>query len=179
MPQPTGPGHALIPEWTVVALVRYLEGTLRYDELVLAVLVRRGWRLGLWADRIWVNSLESLWGGRRIWGLPKVLAEFHWTNNQAQIADQEGPLAALTVNMSRSSLPAIWIPSPGFGHLPGNWTFTLASVWAHLGRSGLRIDEWSTRLPYQLVKRTPTLSFAAIPFRMTVPAPRLLADESG
>jgi hypothetical protein len=176
VPLPSGLQRILRPRWAIVALVRYLDGTLRYDELAVGALARRGWRVGLWVDQMWVDSLPSLWGGRHIWGLPKQLAEFTWTNNQVHVSDQNGLIAALTVDLQPARLPAIWALAPYFGTLPGQWAFTVARIWAHMGRSGMQIDDWSTRFPYQVKQPTPILSLSAKPFRMTFPAPRLLLN---
>jgi len=55
----------------------------------------------------------------------------------------------------------------------------VARMWPHFGRSGLRIDSWSPRFPYQLKKPTPIASVTANPFRMTIPPPRTILDRSG
>lgn len=52
------------------------DGVLRYNELVSAVLVRRGARLMPCVTDAWVDSTASLEGGRRLWGIPKERAEF-------------------------------------------------------------------------------------------------------
>ncbi|MEU6709806.1 acetoacetate decarboxylase family protein [Streptomyces wuyuanensis] len=62
----------------VIGLVRYEAGTLCCDELVVGPLVRSGRRIGLLAQHIWVDDPASLWGGRRLWGIPKQLASFSW-----------------------------------------------------------------------------------------------------
>lgn len=57
---------------------QYSGGTLRYDELAVAVLVR-GKGLLVPAGSvaaIWVNDAMSAEGGRRLWHIPKVLARF-------------------------------------------------------------------------------------------------------
>jgi hypothetical protein len=59
------------------AFVDYLPGSLLpYHELLAAVLVRRGVRVGLSITHIWVDSEVSKAGGRGLWGIPKELAEF-------------------------------------------------------------------------------------------------------
>ena len=63
-----------------VLLARYGDGaTLGYDELIVfAGAVRAGGRRGMWVSHIYVDLPASVAGGRRIWGLPKELAEFGW-----------------------------------------------------------------------------------------------------
>jgi hypothetical protein len=67
-----------------VGVARYQEGsTLLYSELiVVAAIARFGYRFGAWISHIYVDSPESVAGGREIWGLPKELAEFHWQGEQ-------------------------------------------------------------------------------------------------
>ncbi|GHF47631.1 hypothetical protein FHX82_001419 [Amycolatopsis bartoniae] len=59
------------------AFVDYLPGgLLPYHELLAAVVVRQGVRVGLTITDIWVDSPASRAGGRELWGIPKELAEF-------------------------------------------------------------------------------------------------------
>ena len=51
-------------------------GVLAYEELLLAVVVRRGLRLAVTIPAIWVTSAESLRGGRELWSIPKHRARF-------------------------------------------------------------------------------------------------------
>lgn len=68
-----GDGVGVVTIWA-----QYSGGTLRYDELAVAVLVRGR---GLWlpagsVTAIWVDDPVSAEGGRRLWHIPKALAEF-------------------------------------------------------------------------------------------------------
>jgi hypothetical protein len=170
IPLPTGLRPLLSPRLAVLTLVRYRSGTMQYDELVIGTLARRGWRVGIWVDHIWVDSLPSVWGGRRIWGLPKNMAEFEWDGDTVQVSDETGAIATVTVNMTPSSLPAIWMPAPGFGLIEDQLMFTWASLSVRLGRSGFQVKDWSARFPYRLKHSTPSVVMAAKPFQMTVPA---------
>ncbi|GIF04029.1 acetoacetate decarboxylase family protein [Actinoplanes siamensis] len=51
-------------------------GVLHYRELLTAVLVRERARPRVSITGIWVDSVASREGGRRLWGIPKELAEF-------------------------------------------------------------------------------------------------------
>ncbi len=51
-------------------------GVLSYDELMVTVLARQGWRLLPCVTSIWVDSPVSRDGGRARWGIPKELARF-------------------------------------------------------------------------------------------------------
>src|SRR4051812_33530509 len=114
---PEGLRPFLDPSWVLLVFVRYLAGTLRYDELVIGSLARRGLRVGIYVHDIWVDSEASLRGGRRIWGLPKELATFAWEGDTVHVADAEGPIATLSVDRSPAPSPRIWTIAPGFGRL--------------------------------------------------------------
>ena len=177
---PDGFRPVLGHRWITVLLVRYREGTLRYDELVVGAPVRHGWRIGLFVTAIWVDAPASLWGGRRIWGLPKQKAQFAWNGGDVRISDDAGLIAALTVNNSlRGQVPA-WLPAPFFGQRDGEGTYTVATLRARLhaapwrrASAVLRICEWSPRFPYRAAE-TPGFAVAAPAFRMIFPPPKIL-----
>lgn len=56
---------------------------LEYSELiVVSGFVRYSGKIGGWVSHIYVNNEDSVAGGREIWGLPKELAEFTWTEGE-------------------------------------------------------------------------------------------------
>lgn len=160
----------------VVALVRYREGTLRYDELITGAFVRRGLHIGLWVDRIWVDSVPSLWGGRRIWGLPKQLAQFAWNGNTVHIDGDAGLIAAIDLDRRGAVLPPLPAVAPGVGRRDGAWTLFAARGWAAPGNAHMRINAWSPRFPYQ-PQPTPLMSIKINPFRMSIGEPVLWKAE--
>ena len=102
-------GHTLVG----TAFVRYAAGgVLSYDELLAAVPVRDGRRVAITIGAIWVDSRASLAGGRRLWGIPKQLAEFDRAETSASLRVEAGadgvPIAAATFATGRP--------------LPGRWT---------------------------------------------------------
>lgn len=55
------------------------DSVLEYSELIIvAGIVRYSGRIGGWVSHIYVDNVDSVAGGREIWGLPKELAEFTW-----------------------------------------------------------------------------------------------------
>lgn len=174
---PTGLHHLFDPRSLIVTIVRYQEGTLQYDELVLGTLVRLGGRVGIYVDYIWVTSLASVWGGRRIWGLPKNMAEFSWQDSTVRVTDDQGLIATIRVDAAPAGLPWSWlpIPMPGVGQLENNqWVFTIGQLWGRFGRAGMHIEEWApARFGYH-PSHQPAFGFAAKPFRMQVPAAKIL-----
>ena len=70
-----------------VYLSSYQSGSvLEYNELiVVAALLSYKGKFGAWVSHIYVDSPDSVAGGREIWGLPKELAEFVWERNQVVV----------------------------------------------------------------------------------------------
>jgi hypothetical protein len=170
--------HVLDPRLFIVSLIRYLDGTLRYDELIFSTPARLGTRVGMYVSDIWVNDRASLWGGRRIWGLPKNLADFHWNESTVQITDDHGLIAEICVEERPVRSPLLWTPVPGFGHLDHGWTYYIGSLWANFGRTDMKILKWSTSRFDGLQSNAPKLSIAAKPFvEMKVPEPKILESK--
>lgn len=154
----------------VVGLVRYREGTLGYDELLMGPLVRRGHRAGLLIDRIWVDDATSVRGGRDIWGLPKELAEFEWSGDSVRVGDRRGPVAELSFGPGRPGLPSVPLPLPGFSGVEGRRLFVPGRLVGTVRPERMTVVSWSDRLP-RPARTTTRLSVAVRPFRVTVPGP--------
>lgn len=159
----------------VIALIRYLEGsTLVYDELLIGTPARIGLRPGIYVEYLYVDSIASLWGGRRIWGLPKELATFTWEGSTCYIAGSAGePLVTLQVNRGARALPPLPAAVIGIGQLHNSWAFITAPMWARFGSPGLRVIAWSARYPYRVENR-PRFALAAKSARVTFPSPSLV-----
>jgi Acetoacetate decarboxylase (ADC) len=169
IPVPVGARPLLGTRWLVLIFVRYLGGTLRYDELALGTPVVYQKRRAIWVDRIWVDSEQSLWGGRRLWGLNKEMARFDWRGDTVRVADTTGNIATLALNREPSRLPEITLRASGLGQIDGQWVAFQGRFRGHLGRAGLRIEEWADRFPYQPPMR-PLVSLAVKPFHLRIPA---------
>ena len=154
----------------MVVLMRYRAGTLQYDELMVGPLVRHGLHVGLWIPHIWVTSEASLWGGRRMWRLPKELATFTWEEGRVRVADASGPIATFGMEQRPGFWPALPVPMPGVGGAPGGWTTFVGWMRARLAPGGLRVEEWSERFPFRL-QGPASLSVRAHPMSITVPGP--------
>jgi acetoacetate decarboxylase len=106
---------AVLPNRTLAGLFvgRYGPGsTLEYSELIAVCgLVRAVGRYGFWVSHIYVDDQRSRAGGREIWGLPKELATFFWTDRSVVVRRDNQPL--LDVSW-RSGIPMM----PLRGRLP-------------------------------------------------------------
>ena len=158
----------------VVTMVRYLPGsTLVYDELIVAVPVLLGWRPGLYIDHIWVDSLASLWGGRRIWGLPKNLANFAWTDHGVTVTDSAGLIIDLALERRPAHGLALPFATAGVGRLGERWAWGFVPMRARFGRAGLRIKKMSPRFGFHLGAH-PSITVASRECRVSFADPALI-----
>ncbi len=168
--KPEGIKYLLHPRWLVVTVVRYLEGTLKYDELVVGPLVHLGSNFGIWVDRIWVDSAASMRGGREIWGVPKEMATFIWEKETVHISHKTADIAKIRVDTSSARFFKLKVSAPGIGSRGGLWLFSMASLKGKLGRSGMQILEWSDLFGYTPRKKA-MFGFAVKPFEFTMHKP--------
>lgn len=159
-----------LPSHRILSLVRYREGTLRYDEIFYGCLGRIGWRIGILVERIWVDSEASLWGGRKIWGLPKEMAEFSWTGDTVRIRDQGGDLLTVSVPGGNSRTPVVGpLPVGGLTRIDGRWHFIPSSLKGRFIPCGFSILDSSPRLPFH--KARLRMGLSARPFEIEVRSP--------
>jgi hypothetical protein len=114
-----GPKPRTVGRHTIVgaAFARYQPGgVLAYDELLVATPTLDRGRLRVTIPQIWVNSPESLEGGRALWGIPKQLGGFDRADSPdphrpdaasvAMVTD-DGPVASLEARLGRTLLPGM------------------------------------------------------------------------
>lgn len=94
--------HILDSHTFIITVIRYMEGTLCYDELLFSTPAWLETRPGMYVNDIWVNDRVSVWGGRRIWGLPKNLADFNWSESGVHITDDHGLIANISMDKRQS-----------------------------------------------------------------------------
>lgn len=95
-------GHALVG----AALVRYAPGSVVvYDELLVLALTRRGRELVSTLPHIWVDSPESVAGGRELWAIPKGLAAIDRRGREADVDVDGRRVASLGWRVGRRMLP--------------------------------------------------------------------------
>lgn len=107
---------SVLPGKTVggITLSSYNSGSLSYSELiVVAGIVHYSNKIGGWVSHIYVDNLDSVAGGREIWGLPKELAEFTWEKdnniaseyeNYVVVRQKEQILCQLSYNFQKFGL---------------------------------------------------------------------------
>lgn len=119
LPLVTVAGNAFM----VTIWAQYSGGTLRYDELAFAVLVRgKGLLVPAGSvTAIWVDNAVSMHGGRRLWGIPKAMARFETLVSERELTGtmwlEEQRVAALRFEAG-TALPGRYALS-GFVIQPG------------------------------------------------------------
>jgi acetoacetate decarboxylase len=67
--------------------------TLHYHELIVSpAVVKFQGKVGSWISHIYVDDLDSVAGGRNIWGLPKEMAEFTWSDRDISVSQGDRSL---------------------------------------------------------------------------------------
>jgi len=95
------PGKTL----AAVYVSQYGQGSvLEYSELiVIPAVVSYQNKIGAWVSHIYVDNLDSVAGGREIWGLPKELADFTWENDK-RLTVRQGDRSLCTLNYKPQNL---------------------------------------------------------------------------
>jgi hypothetical protein len=146
-----------------VLLADYRAGTLQYHELIV---FSHATPRGMVVSHIYVDSEQSLHGGRNVWGLPKELAEFE-LGPRAFVARQ-GARTLLTARVRRRAgrIPLV-IPTP-ITSAAGD-TVGRAFIRAALALVTLEVPESSPFADLGLAGTR--LALAGDDLRLTMPAP--------
>lgn len=107
---------SVLPGKTVagVYLSCYGSGSvLEYSELIVnPAILRYCGKIGGWVSHIYVDSADSVAGGREIWGLPKELAEFTWEKGSRTVSGYEN---SVVVRQGEQTLCRLNYNQPNFG----------------------------------------------------------------
>jgi hypothetical protein len=97
----------ILTRWGGVMLADYQGGTLAYHELIV-------FRPGCVVAHIYVDSEQSLRGGREIWRLPKELADFTWSRTHVHVS-QDGRTLFEARLRRRPGVVPLAFPAPAIG----------------------------------------------------------------
>ncbi|MBD1924465.1 acetoacetate decarboxylase family protein [Microcoleus sp. FACHB-831] len=99
-----------------VYISSYVAGSvLQYNELIVVPgMVSYAGKFGAWVSHIYVDSAASVEGGRKIWGLPKELAEFSWTHgDRSRVNVTQGDKQLCSISYSDALVPlSTWWRQP-------------------------------------------------------------------
>jgi hypothetical protein len=162
---------------------------LEYSELIVAPALvsyggkaggKVGSKVGAWVTHIYVDSPDSVAGGREIWGLPKELAAFTWEVSQPSrvtVQQQGQVLAALEYGRPVS----LWSQSIAAGSFSAKeqdllWFNVQASLRPGLVRARLEVPSGSPLAVLNLGQ--PWLTTAAQALSLTVDGPAAIGMRS-
>ena len=170
---PVAPGHTL---GGLIAVTYEPGSTLTYSELVVSAgLVRSGRHVGGWISHIWVDSQQSVTGGRSIWKLPKELAEFDLdrrSDGSQRVTVRAGGTTLLRIAAAppRAKVPLASLV-PMISASDGG-----AEHWFTLGRSALRAGP--ARVKVEIPEESAFAALGLTPAAVgTVGRAKLVMDE--
>jgi hypothetical protein len=121
---------SLLPGKTLgsIYISSYESGSLlKYNELIVVPgFVRYQGKIGAWISHIYVDNQYSVAGGRKIWGLPKEMAEFSWNNGNVRVNQNNRELCSLHYQKGLFNLSTWWqqqLNANSFGGLASELVF--------------------------------------------------------
>ena len=102
----------LLPGKTLggIYISSYESGSLlEYNELIVVPgFVKYQEKIGAWISHIYVDNLDSVAGGREIWGLPKEMAEFSWNLDSVRVRQNNLELCNLNYKKGLFNFSTWW-----------------------------------------------------------------------
>lgn len=134
---------SVLPGKTVggVYLSKYSSGSvLEYSELIIIAgfLSYKG-KFGSWVSHIYVDNPDSVAGGREIWGLPKELAQFTWTDRSVTVSQADQLLCKLDYSRQSFGLP-LKLSASAFSCKDNNLLIFPASVESRFGLVSSKLE---------------------------------------
>ena len=161
-----------------VYLSNYGAGSvLEYSELiVVAGFVSYGGEIGGWVSHIYVDNPDSVAGGREIWGLPKEIAEFTWTDRSVTVRQGDRTLCSLKYHRQSFGFP-IPLGASSFSSLGSNLLIFPAQLKARLGLVSSQL-EIPLESPFgELNLGQPWLTVHAEQLELTVDKPSVVGQR--
>ncbi|BAY92587.1 MULTISPECIES: acetoacetate decarboxylase family protein [unclassified Tolypothrix] len=113
---------------------------LEYSELIIvpAVVSYQG-KIGSWISHIYVDHVDSVAGGREIWGLPKELADFEW--QEKNITVRQGNRKLCTIDYTQQSLAwRQWLGASSFSAMGADLLVFSAEMESRLGLISSKLE---------------------------------------
>ncbi len=103
---------SLLPGKTLggVYISSYDSGSLvEYNELIVVPgFIRYQGKIGSWISHIYVDNLDSVAGGREIWGLPKEMADFSGNNGNVRVCQNNRELCNFSYKKGLFNFSTWW-----------------------------------------------------------------------
>ncbi len=113
---------------------------MEYSELIIIAgfLSYKG-KFGGWVSHIYVDNPDSVAGGREIWGLPKELAQFTWTDRSVTVSQADKLLCKLDYSRQSFGLP-LKLSASAFSCKDNNLLIFPASVESRFGLVSSKLE---------------------------------------
>ncbi len=170
---------SVLPGKTIggVYLSKYSSGSvLEYSELIIiAGFLSYQGKFGGWVSHIYVDNPDSVAGGREVWGLPKELAQFNWTENSVTVSQANKLLCKLDCNRQSFGLP-LKLGASAFSCLGSNLAIFPAIVESSFGLVSSKLEIPPTS-PFAALKiGQPILTVHSDRLNLVVDAPKVLGQ---
>lgn len=128
-----------------VYLSKYTSGSvLEYSELIIiAGFSSYKGKFGGWVSHIYVDNPDSVAGGREVWGLPKELAQFTWTEHSVTVSQADKLLCTLNYRRQSFGLP-LKLSASAFSTKNSNLSIFPATVGANFSLVSSKLEIPST-----------------------------------
>ena len=172
---------SVLPGKTVggVYLSQYSSGSvLKYSELIIiAGFLSYEGKFGGWVSHIYVDNPDSVAGGREVWGLPKELAQFSWTENSVTVSQANKLLCKLDYKRQSFGLP-LKLGASAFSCQGSNLLIFPASVESRFGLVSSKLEIPSTSPFAGLNISQPILTVHSDRLSLVVDAPTVIGQTA-
>lgn len=170
---------SVLPGKTVggVYLSKYnASSALEYSELIIIAgfLTYKG-KFGGWVSHIYVDNPDSVAGGREVWGLPKELAQFTWTENSVTVSQADNLLCKLDYHRQSLGLP-LKLSASAFSCLNSNLAIFPAIVESKFGLVSSKLEIPSNSPFAALNISQPILTIDSDRLNLVVDAPTVVGQ---
>lgn len=170
---------SVLPGKTVggVYLSKYnASSALEYSELIIIAgfLSYKG-KFGGWVSHIYVDNPDSVAGGREVWGLPKELAQFTWTENSVTVRQADNLLCKLDYRRQSLGLP-LKLSASAFSCLDSNLAIFPAIVESKFGLVSSKLEIPPTSPFAALNISQPILTIHSDRLNLVVDAPTVVGQ---
>lgn len=151
---------------------------LEYSELiVIPAFVRHQGKIGGWVSHIYVDSIDSVAGGRDIWGLPKELAQFTWEGERVTVRQENSVLCSL--NYKRQTLAwRQWFAGTSFSTKDVDLLMFSAELNSRLGLIGSKLEVPTESSFSALGLGKPLLTIRCEEMSLRVDAPQVVGQTA-
>jgi acetoacetate decarboxylase len=152
------------------------DSVLEYSELIIiAGFLSYEGKFGGWVSHIYVDNPDSVAGGREVWGLPKELAQFSWTENSVTVSQANQVLCKLEYKRQSFGFP-LKLSASAFSCKSSNLLMFPASVESNFGLVRSKLEIPSTSPFAALNISQPILTIHSDRLNLVVDAPTVVGQ---